>query len=201
VSVIRSTHAPPGRADRHRIARPNGWWGVVVFIATEATLFGTIFGSYFYLRFRTAAWPPKGIPDPAVTVPAILTAVLVATSLVVQLAFWAGRAERVRAAQWLLVLALIVQGAYFGIQMHLFLDDLDKFSPSGSAYASIYFTMLGAHHAHVVFGMFLELFLVLRLVAGLTNYRLIGLQATTFYWHFVNVLALCVLATQIYAAL
>jgi cytochrome c oxidase subunit III len=184
-----------------RVAKPNGWWGMVVFVATEATLFGTIFGSYFYLRFRTARWPPNGIPEPAVTLPVILTIVLVATSIVVQLALRAGRAERVRAAQWLLAVALIVQAGYFGLQMHLFLDDLDKFSPSESAYGSIYFTMLGAHHAHVVFGMMLELFLVLRLVAGLTNYRLIGLQATTFYWHFVNVLALCVLATQLYAAL
>ena len=184
-----------------RIARPNGWWGVAVFVATEATLFGTIFGTYFYLRFHTTAWPPRGVPEPSLTAPLILTAVLVATSIPMQLASRAARAGRAVATRWLLALALLVQAAYLGIQLHLFLDDLDKFSPSGTAYASIYFTMLGAHHAHVVFGLLIVLFLVVRLRSGLNRYRTVGVQSAAFYWHFVNVLALCVVATQVYAAL
>ena len=47
-----------------RVAKPSGWWGMVVFIATEATLFGTLIGSYYDLRFRTPHWPPVGVPDP-----------------------------------------------------------------------------------------------------------------------------------------
>jgi heme/copper-type cytochrome/quinol oxidase subunit 3 len=191
--------AHPVRAEGR--ARPNGWWGMAVFIATEATLFGTIFGTYFYLRFRSVHWPPPGVPEPEVLVPVILTAVLVATTLPVRLAYRRARAGRVVSARWLLLLALVVQAGYFGMQMRLFLDDLAKFSPHESAYGSIYFTMLGAHHAHVVIGMFLELFLVLRLFRGLTSYRLTGLRTAAFYWTFVNVLALCVLGAQLYAAL
>jgi heme/copper-type cytochrome/quinol oxidase subunit 3 len=184
-----------------RVARPNGWWGMVVFIATEATLFGTIFGTYFYLRFRNAHWPPDGIPEPEVVVPVLLTAVLVSTSIPVQLAYRRARAGAVGAARRLLLLALVVQAGYFAMQMNLFLGDLSRFGPRESAYGSIYYTMLGAHHAHVVFGMLLELFLILRLARGLTSYRLIGLQTATFYWHFVNILAVCVLGAQLYAAL
>jgi heme/copper-type cytochrome/quinol oxidase subunit 3 len=184
-----------------RIAKPNGWWGMAVFVGTEATLFGTIFGTYFYLRFHTAHWPPRGLPEPALTAPLILTAVLVATSLPMQLASNAARAGRAGATRALLSIALVGQAVYFGLQMHLFLDDLDKFSPSGSAYGSIYFTMLGAHDAHVAFGILMVLFLVLRLGGGLTRYRTVGVQSAAFYWHFVNVLALCVAAIQVYAAL
>ena len=184
-----------------RVAKPNGWWGMAVFVATEATLFGTIFGTYFYLRFHTTNWPPRGLPEPALTAPLILTAVLVATSIPMQLASLAAQAGRAAATRALLALAMVVQATYFGIQVHLFLDDLDKFSPSGSAYGSIYFTMLGAHHAHVAFGVLIVLFLVLRLGRGLTRYRTVGVQSAAFYWHFVNVLALCVAATQVYAAL
>src|SRR5439155_13472650 len=36
------------RAEQPRAAQPNGWWGMVLLIATEATLFGCLFGSYFY---------------------------------------------------------------------------------------------------------------------------------------------------------
>jgi len=174
---------------------------MVIFITTEATLFGTIFGTYFYLRFRNVHWPPPGVPKPEVLVPVILTAVLVATSIPVQLAYRRARAGRVVTARRLLLLALFVQVGYFAMQMSLFLDDLARFSPHESAYASIYFTMIGAHHFHVVIGMLLELFLFLRLLRGLTSYRLVGLRSTALYWHVVNVLALCVLAVQLYAAL
>ena len=64
-------------------ARPNGWWGMVIFVAGEATLFLMLFASYFYLRLQSHHWPPPGIAKPAVLVPVILTAALVATSAAV----------------------------------------------------------------------------------------------------------------------
>jgi len=193
--------ADAARIDRSRAAKPNGWWGMAVFVATEATLFGTLVGTYFYLEFTNPQWPPPGIPDPKVLAPLLLTAALVATSVPVQVAYSAARRDRVRLAQLALVVALVVQAVYLALQLHLFLDDLDTFSPNASAYASIYFTLVGAHHFHVVVGMLLEAWLVVRLVTGLTRYRLVGLQATAFYWHFVNVLAVVVLLTQISPAL
>jgi heme/copper-type cytochrome/quinol oxidase subunit 3 len=184
-----------------RRARPNGWWGMAIFVATEATLFGTLFGTYFYLRLRVAHWPPAGIPEPKVALPLILTGVLVATSVPMQLAAAAARRGRVAAARRAVMLALIVQAGYFAMQIQLFTDDLHRFSPRGSAYASIYFTLLGAHHFHVALGMLLSAWIVVRLLGGLTRYRLVGLEAITFYWHFVNVLAVCVVLTQISPAL
>jgi cytochrome c oxidase subunit III len=196
-----STSAEAALLDRNRMARPNGWWGMAVFVATEATLFGTLIGTYFYLRFQVPRWPPAGTPNPEVLVPLLLTAMLVATSIPVQLAYSSARRDRLRAARAALVLALAVQGAYLGMQLHLFVSDLDAFSPNQSAYASIYFTLLGAHHLHVVVGMLLEGWLLLRLVSGLTRSRLVGLQATAFYWHFVNVAAVAVVLTEVFPSL
>jgi cytochrome c oxidase subunit 3/cytochrome c oxidase subunit I+III len=188
--------AAAGVAQRRR-ALPNGVWGVVLFIATEATLFGTLFATYFYLRFKTPQWPPAGIAPPDVTLPLVLTGVLVATSVPLFLAARAALVGRV-AMTWALVLvALAVQGAYLGVQIHLYVDDLAKFSPDRTAYASIYFTLLGAHHFHVAVGMLLELWLVTRLVGGLTNYRVTAVRAVSWYWHFVNLMALFVVGTQL----
>jgi heme/copper-type cytochrome/quinol oxidase subunit 3 len=180
-----------------RVARPNGWWGMAVFVATEATLFGTLVGTYWYLRFQADHWPPPGVPDPKVLVPAVLTVVLVSTSIPMQLAFVAARAGRLASARLLLAVALIVQAGYLAMQIHLFVDDLHRFSPSATAYASSYFTLVGAHHAHVLVGILLDAWLLLRLSTGLTTYRLVGLQSTAFYWHFVNVLAVIVTLVQI----
>ncbi|MFL5839721.1 MAG: heme-copper oxidase subunit III [Thermoleophilaceae bacterium] len=188
-------------ADRRRRDVPNAWWGVALFVATEATLFGTMIGSYFYLRFQSAHWPPAGIERPKVAVPLVLTGVLVSTTLPLVAAVRGARVGRGRLAWWLVLVALVIQAAYLGIQVHEFTGDLDKFSPKGSAYGSIYFTLLGAHHVHVAIGILLELWLLARLLAGFTNYRFVGLRVIALYWYFVNLLAIPVLLTQIYPSL
>jgi heme/copper-type cytochrome/quinol oxidase subunit 3 len=132
--------------------------------------------------------------------PLVLTGVLVATSIPIQAAVAAARRGRAGIAVGALALALVVQAGYFAMQVHQYLGDLDKFSPKDTAYGSIYFTMLGAHHAHVVIGMLLVLWFLGRLSTGITRYRLVGLQATAFYWHFVNLLALLVVGAQLSAA-
>jgi heme/copper-type cytochrome/quinol oxidase subunit 3 len=180
-----------------RAAKPNGWWGMVVFVATEATLFGTLIGSYYDLRFKAPRWPPPGVPEPKLLVPLILLGVLVATSVPVQLASVFARAGRAAAAQLALLTALVVQTGYLAIQVHLFVDDLQHFTPQQSAYGSIYFTLVGAHHAHVLVGILLEAWLALRLFGGDNAYRAVGVHATAFYWHAVNVLAVAVTIVQL----
>ena len=180
-----------------RAAKPSGWWGMVVFVATETTLFGTLIGSYYDLRFKTPHWPPPGVPDPKVAVPVILLAVLVSTSFFVQLASVFARAGRTTAVQLALLVALVMQSGYLAMQIHLYVDDLHHFTPQGSAYGSIYFTMLGAHHAHVLVGILLELWFFLRFFAGNTVYRAVGIHATAFFWHAVNVLAVAVTIVQL----
>jgi cytochrome c oxidase subunit III len=176
----------------HRAAKPNGWWGMVVFVASEVTLFATMIGSYYDLRFKTPHWPPPGVPDPKLALPLILTGALVLTSVPVHFASVSAQKGRARRAQLLLLLAIAVQVAYLALQIHVFADDLSRFSPHDSAYGSIYFTLLGTHHLHVVVGILLELWLVLRLSTGVTRYRGIGVRATAVYWHAVNVLAAAV---------
>ena len=98
-----------------RVAKPSGWWGMVVFVATEATLFGTLIGSYYDLRFRTPRWPPAGVPELKVAVPLILLAVLVSTSVPVQLASAFARAGRRAATQLALLTALVMQSGYLAM--------------------------------------------------------------------------------------
>jgi heme/copper-type cytochrome/quinol oxidase subunit 3 len=185
------------RVDRAREAQPNGWWGIALFVATEATLFGTLIGSYFYLRFNNLQWPPPGVPEPKVTVPLVLTAVLVATSVPMHAAVVAGRRGRRLRAWGLVALALLVQTGYFAMQVHLFANDLGKVDPQASSYGSIYVTLVGADHAHVLVGLLLDLWLLARLATGLTRYRLVGLRVVAFYWHFVNVVTVAVVLTQL----
>lgn len=178
-------------------ARSSGWWGVVIFVMGEATLFLMLFATYFYLRLQSHVWPPPHVAKPAVLEPALLTGALVLTSGAVQLAWRRARAGDRRTAWWALVATGVVQTGYLIRQIQLFVDDVHRDPPSHSAYASIHSTMLAIDHAHVLLGLLLTTWFVVRLATRLTPYRLRGLQAVTFYWHAVNVLTVLVLAVDL----
>jgi heme/copper-type cytochrome/quinol oxidase subunit 3 len=182
-------------AATRRTARPNGWYGMLILVATEASLFGTLMASYVYLRFQTKTWPPHGVPLPAVTAPVVLALVLVAAS--VPMAFAARSANRGdrRAALAGIACALVVQAVYLGFQIHLYTDDLSRFRPSSDGYSSIYFTLLAVHHIHVAVGILLDLWLLARLSRRLTTYRRTAVSAIAFYWYFVGIVGLFVTAT------
>jgi heme/copper-type cytochrome/quinol oxidase subunit 3 len=55
--------------ERRRRAQPNGWWGMALFLCAEATLFGSVIATYFYLDFNSRHWPPPGIERPSVILP------------------------------------------------------------------------------------------------------------------------------------
>lgn len=199
--ITRSTEATGAeavaRAARERTSMPNGFWGMAVFVATETTLFGVLIGTYFYLRFHIGVWPPQHIAKPEWIPAIVVTGVLAAMSGPMQLAYRAGReGRRVVAWRWL-AFAFLVQAGYLGYQLHAYVAELHLHNPSDSAYSSIYYTLLGADHLHVLVGLLFDVWMLIRLATGLTNYRLVGLMTTTFYWHVVNAVTIFVLLTQL----
>jgi heme/copper-type cytochrome/quinol oxidase subunit 3 len=178
-------------------ARPNGWWGMAVFVATEATLFGALIGSWVYLRLQNDHWPPQPLPGPPVLTPTLLTGALLLTSVLMQLAWQSGRAWR-RGRAWLLIAgAFAIQLFYFAWQGHDYVLAIHAYPPDQTAFSSLYITLLGLSHAHVFVGLLLEAWLLARLATKLTRYRLVGLHATTFYVHAVNAITVAVLLTTI----
>ena len=162
--------------------RPVAWWGMLMLVASESTLFGAFIGTYFFLRFSATQWPPDGIPRPSITTPLVLAAVLTASALLMRLG--------TRAA---VVAALVAQAGYFAYAVHDFQHTLHTFTPQTDAYGSIYYVLLGADHAHVAVGLLLDLWLLL-------NFRPTALRVVTLYWLAVAALTLCVTGTLLSAA-
>jgi heme/copper-type cytochrome/quinol oxidase subunit 3 len=173
---------------------------MVILVASEATLFAAFIGTYYYLRFKTPHWPPDGLPEPKVVVPLILVAALLASSIPMALASSAAQADRLSATRRFLLLALLLQSGYFAYEVHDFADQLGTFDITRNAYSSIYYTLLGADHAHVALGLLFNLWLLWKLARGLTGYRRRAVQAIAWYWHAVNLLTLIVIGTLLSAA-
>ena len=198
-----TTEAAGAAAVRAALARRRGpsaaLLGMAILIASEATLFAALIGTYFYLRFETVVWPPPGVPQPKVVVPVILVAALALASIPVHLSWRAVREGRLVPARLFLLGALVVQAGYFAYEAHDFADQIRQTPITTNAYTSIYYTLLGADHAHVVVGLLFSLWLLVKLMRGLTLYRANASQAITWYWHFVNLLTVVVLATLLSA--
>jgi heme/copper-type cytochrome/quinol oxidase subunit 3 len=134
-------------------------------------------GSYFYLRFKNVHWPPPGVPEPKVVVPLVLLGVLILSAWPIS------RGGR----RWLL-LALVMQAGYLATAVYDYRDDLRRFTPQQHAYGSLYYTLLGASHAHVAVGLLLNVWLLFR-------YRPRAARAISLYWYGVIVLTTAVTLT------
>jgi len=195
--AARGAHASAELAASRR-SLPSGIWGMVLFLGAEAMLFAGLIASYFYLDFRAARWPPAGIGAPEAFDPALLTGVLVASSVPIALASGAAQRGGLGATMRWLALATFVQCGYLALQLHDFVAELDTLHPQGGAYASAYFALLGLHHAHVLLGILLDLGLLFWLaLSGLSDYRVTGVRALALYWHVVNAIAIAVLFTEL----
>lgn len=187
-----------GHVAQRRGAAPNGIWGMALFLCAEITLFGTLLATYFYLDFQAHRWPPAPIKPPETLYPSLATAWLVLAVVPIWFASRAARSGNRPLILWSMGVALVMQAGYLAAQVLLFRHDLLQFKPNQTAYGSIYFTMLAAHHAHVVLGMALDLALIGFIIArGLTNYWLVGVRALAIYWYVVVLLAVPVLLTQL----
>jgi cytochrome c oxidase subunit 3 len=168
---------------------------MLLLIATEASLFGTLIATYFYLRFHTHGWPPGSIEPPQLTRPLLYTLVLVLTSVPMWVATRAARSGR-RDVLWLNLLAAAALGAlYLWLQADLLRTSAEQFTPRTDAYGSIYYTLQVGHAAHVFVGLLLNAWLLSKVWRGVTLYRLTGVRAVALYWHFVNALAVVVVLT------
>lgn len=178
-----------------REPRSNGWWGMLLFLATEGTLFGVLIATYFYLRFKTPDWPPDGIAEPKILRPLVFTAILLFTSLPMQISAVSARAGRRGLLTANVLGALLIGALYLWLQSDLLRKNAAAFTPRTDAYGSIYYTLSVAHAAHVFVGLLLNVWLLSRVWQRVTVYRLNGVQAIALYWHAVNVLAVLVVLT------
>ncbi|MFG1951621.1 heme-copper oxidase subunit III [Micromonospora sp. NPDC048830] len=178
--------------------RPTGWWGMVMFVATEATLFACLLGSYFYLRFQYGPqWPPPGIEDPTLLKPLVMTAILVPSSLPVM---WAERGIR-HGQRWRLRLgmaATLLMGTTFLLLQGTEYDEkLHMFSLTTNAYGSLFYVITGFHGLHVLVGLTMIGWLLVASLRGgsFGAHRHDRVRNVAIYWHFVDTVWVAILFT------
>jgi heme/copper-type cytochrome/quinol oxidase subunit 3 len=179
-----------------RETRPVGWWGMLLGVATEATLVLGLVATYFYLRFKTTPWPPDGIPKPPLLLPCVLAGLLVAAGAPMLVAEHARRAGRTALLRACLFAAFVLTGAFVGLQFLQWHDDWGSVHPQRDAYASLYYTLPATLWAHAAVGVLLLGFVQYQ--AWRSDYRAVrgaAVQVAALYVYFLSLVAPLVLFT------
>lgn len=171
-------------------------YGILLFILSEVLFFFAFFWAFFHRRLAPTpevgcCWPPVGIQalNPF-RVPLLNTSVLLASGVTVT---WAHHrlieGDRKNAIQSLGL--TITLGAYFTF-LQVGEYQSAAFSIADRIYGSTFFVATGFHGLHVLIGTtFLAACLVRTLLWHFSTGHHFGFEAAAWYWHFVDVVWIC----------
>jgi heme/copper-type cytochrome/quinol oxidase subunit 3 len=170
-----------------------GTWAMVMFIATEASLFLMLFFTYYYLaHVSRGPWPPE---PPKFTLALIMLVVLLASSAVLHAGERAEQRGRSATARTMVALTILMGIGFLVLQTIEYRNHLRELLPTENAYSSIFYTITSFHAAHLVLGV-----LMLVYVLALPD---IGpgrkpphrpMHNVSLYWHFVDLVWLLIVA-------
>ena len=188
-------HGPPIANKSSRIEATT--LGMLLFIGSEAMLFGSFFAAYFFVRVvnpsAPAHWPLAPFQFP-IFVAAVNTVILVTSSFTMHWALQSiKRGDRAGLKAGLV--STIALGLAFLLTQGIEYAHVG-FNTGDGAFASAFFGLTGLHGAHVFIGLTLLTVAAVRAFRGhYTPEHHHGVELPGIYWHFVDVMWIVVYVT------
>ncbi|HKP12319.1 MAG TPA: cytochrome c oxidase subunit 3 [Blastocatellia bacterium] len=161
------------------------WWGNLLLIVIEGTMFALAIASYFYLRKNFAHWPPPPNPLPEVLLPTInLFVILVSLAPAIRVHVLAVN----EGSQFQIQLALLIEIAFIIAVLVLRFYEFPALHClwNSHAYGSITWALLGLHLLHLVASVCESMLLfVWTLTHTLDKKHRLDLSLLAIYWYFV----------------
>jgi cytochrome c oxidase subunit 3 len=178
----------PPDPERATLEGKNKFVGFWLFLGGETVLFATLFGTYLGLRNSL-----NGGPGPADLfhweLVAIMTFILLTSSLTSVLALMAMKRNDYFKMQLWFGITVLLGWAFLGFEIYEFVEYYHYgLGFTTSAFSSAFYTLVGFHGAHVLFGTIWIATLMLQATKSKINL----INAPKFYiaglyWHFVDV--------------
>lgn len=161
--------------------------GFIIFLCSESVIFLAFFSGYALLKLSALDWLPSGVEGLEWRTPLVNTIVLVSSSGTIMVAehFKAKQNLLLFRAFWLLTMAM---GSYFLYGQAVEWGGL-QFGFTSGTFGGTFYLLTGFHGLHVATGILLmgimlfKSFLPDNYVGGEQ-----GVQATSLFWHFVDVI-------------
>jgi cytochrome c oxidase subunit III len=192
-------------------------WGMSWFIFSEVMFFAAFFGALGYMRlysvpdlgslehqqllwpaFKDSTWPTAGphfkpndfSPMGAWGIPAINTALLLASGVTITIAHWGLLKNNRTQLIWGLVATIALGMTFLGFQIYEYAHAYSEMNLklTSGAYGSTFYMLTGFHGFHVTVGTIMLWVILFRSVAGhFTPENHFGFEGVAWYWHFVDV--------------
>ena len=180
-----STRAATPMLGTHPLG-PKGplWWGMIMLILIELTVFGGLMAIYYYLKLYNPEFPPPGIDKPELLLPTLNTFVLLGAGLAMYLADKGIKAgDQLRLKLWKSV-SLLLAIAFLTLK-YIEYSGYD-YDWTTHAYGSIVWTITGFHAAHVI-SVALNTVVVLAMAfrGMFRSDRRMAVEANSLYFYFV----------------
>lgn len=176
-------HAYP---DTHHDVTSNTIFGFWIYLMTDCVMFASFFAAYAVLHNNTFGGPPaRELLD--VRLAFGETMVLLTSSFTCGLAMWFAPRKNIRMMVSLFALTFLLGIIFMVMEM----GEFSRLIAGGNtwksnAFLSSYFTLIGTHGLHIVFGLLMMVVFVVQLLRwGPTGMVLRRLTCLRMYWHFL----------------
>lgn len=167
-----------------------GFW---LYLMSDCILFAGLFATYAVLTGETFGGPT---PRDLANLPFVLgeTMLLLASSMTAGFALLFARRHRRTLALGALAITFALGASFLALEMSEFRHLISEgYGPAYSAYLSAFFTLVGTHGAHVMAGLLWMMVVAAHLaIKGTTAGSLRKLTALTLFWHFLDIVWICI---------
>lgn len=167
-------------------------WGIILFITSEVLFFFSFFWAFFHRSLSVVieiggCWPPTSIlPFNPFQIPLLNTVILLRSGVTVT---WAHHSliENNHTNTINALIVTVILGIVFTILQTIeYLEA--SFTIADSVYGRTFFVATGFHGLHVIIGtLFLLVILFRQSIANFSKNHHLGMEASIWYWHFVDV--------------
>nr|QTT57970.1 cytochrome c oxidase subunit 3 [Plectrocnemia sp. 1 YW-2021a] len=167
-------------------------WGMMLFIISEVFFFFSFFWAFFHSSLSPSIdlgmiWPPKNIQSfNPFKIPLLNSIILLSSGISVT---WTHQMILINNKNKSLIslLITIILGIYFTIiQMMEYIEA--PFSLNDSIYGTTFFLTTGFHGFHVIIGTTMLIISFVRMYYNqFSSNHHFGMEATIWYWHFVDI--------------
>lgn len=175
------------RQDQEHEEAENSKFGFIVFLLSESVIFLSFFVGYIVYKTTTLDWYPPGVTGLETKAPLINTLILVSSSFVIYVAerylhdkkLWGFR---------LFLIATMAMGSYFLFGQAVEWGSL-SFGVTTGLFGGTFYLLTGFHGLHVLTGIVLQTIMLVRsFIPGNYDNGFFGVEATSLFWHFVDVI-------------
>ncbi|WP_335870477.1 cytochrome (ubi)quinol oxidase subunit III [Bacillus sp. 2205SS5-2] len=182
----------PASPEKQTLEAKNKFLGFWFFLGGETVLFASLFATYLALKDKIVPGSDQHLAAELFDLPLVFVAtmLLLTSSLTSVYAMYHMKNYNFKGMQaWLLVTVLLGFG-FLCLEIYEFYHYVHEYHHTftSSAFGSAFYTLVGFHGGHVVFGLLWIITLMVRNAKrGLNLYNAPKFYLASLYWHFIDV--------------